>query len=126
MNLCSIFGSVEGCFVSSCHDFSNGVITVWIHRQRLELKSVQAGPGLIAGKQVAGVIKTLDSSYVALPLVAEPVKSECKKCPSVSKHRLVGCQVGKLSRMSVKDVSVQAAHQYQYQVRCGVGSMGMM
>ncbi|GAB0188897.1 microsomal triglyceride transfer protein large subunit [Grus japonensis] len=54
-----------------------------VSKQRLELKSVQAGPGLIAGKQVASVIKTLDSSYVAMPLVAEPVKSECKKCPSI-------------------------------------------
>ncbi|XP_009904376.1 microsomal triglyceride transfer protein large subunit [Dryobates pubescens] len=55
-----------------------------VSKQRLELKSVQAGPGLIAGKQVAGVVKTLDSSYVAVSLVAEPVKSECKKCPSLS------------------------------------------
>ncbi|NWR93553.1 MTP protein, partial [Furnarius figulus] len=57
-----------------------------VSKQILELKSVQAGPGLIAGKQVAGVIKTLDSSYVAMPLEAEPVKSECKKCPSLSQH----------------------------------------
>ncbi|NXG13196.1 MTP protein, partial [Grallaria varia] len=57
-----------------------------VSKQRLELKSVQAGPGLIAGKQVAGVIKALDSSYVAMPLEAEPVKSECKKCPSLSQH----------------------------------------
>ncbi|XP_010001470.1 PREDICTED: microsomal triglyceride transfer protein large subunit [Chaetura pelagica] len=57
-----------------------------VSKQRLELKTVQAGPGLIAGKQVAGVIKAVDSSYVAVPLVAEPVKSECKKCPSLSEH----------------------------------------
>ncbi|NWU97325.1 MTP protein, partial [Upupa epops] len=57
-----------------------------VSKQRLELKSVQAGPGLIAAKQVAGVVKTLDSSYVAVTLVAEPVKSECKKCPSLSQH----------------------------------------
>ncbi|XP_010012426.1 PREDICTED: microsomal triglyceride transfer protein large subunit [Nestor notabilis] len=57
-----------------------------VSKQRLELKSVEAGPGLIAGKQVAGVIKTLDSSYVAVSLVAEPVKSECRKCPSLSEH----------------------------------------
>lgn len=65
-----------------------------MHRQRLELQSVEAGPGLIAGKHVAGVIKTLDSSYVSLPLVAETVKSESKKRPSVSKYELVGCQGG--------------------------------
>ncbi|NWS47213.1 MTP protein, partial [Probosciger aterrimus] len=57
-----------------------------VSKQRLELKSVEAGPGLIAGKQVAGVIKTLDSSYVAVSLVAEAVKSKCKKCPSLSEH----------------------------------------
>ncbi|XP_010182724.1 PREDICTED: microsomal triglyceride transfer protein large subunit [Mesitornis unicolor] len=57
-----------------------------VSKQRLELKSVQAGRGLIAGKQVASVIKTLDSSYIAVPLVAEPAKSECKKCPSLSEH----------------------------------------
>ncbi|NXM67662.1 MTP protein, partial [Serilophus lunatus] len=57
-----------------------------VSKQRLELKSVEAGPGLLAGKQVASVIKTLDSSYVAMPLEAEPVKSECKKCPSLSEH----------------------------------------
>ncbi|NXU05417.1 MTP protein, partial [Buphagus erythrorhynchus] len=57
-----------------------------VSKQRLELKSVQAGMGLIAAKQVAGVIKTLDSNYVAMPLEAEPVKSECKKCPSLSEH----------------------------------------
>ncbi|NXN95245.1 MTP protein, partial [Rhinopomastus cyanomelas] len=57
-----------------------------VSKQRLELKSVQSGPGLIAAKQVAGVVKTLDSSYVATTLVAEPVKSECKKCPSLSEH----------------------------------------
>ncbi|NXB51773.1 MTP protein, partial [Leucopsar rothschildi] len=57
-----------------------------VSKQRLELKSVQAGMGLIAAKQVAGVIKTLDPNYVAMPLEAEPVKSECKKCPSLSEH----------------------------------------
>uniref|UniRef100_A0A8C9EPY8 Microsomal triglyceride transfer protein n=1 Tax=Pavo cristatus TaxID=9049 RepID=A0A8C9EPY8_PAVCR len=59
-----------------------------VSKQRLELQSAEAGPGLIAGKHVAGVIKTLDSSYVSMPLVAETVKSECKNCPSVSKYRL--------------------------------------
>ncbi|XP_062430917.1 microsomal triglyceride transfer protein large subunit [Rhea pennata] len=57
-----------------------------VSKQRLELKSIQASPGLIAAKQVAGVIKTLDSSYVAVPLVAETVHAECKKCPSLSEH----------------------------------------
>ncbi|NXT28007.1 MTP protein, partial [Syrrhaptes paradoxus] len=57
-----------------------------VSKQRLELKSIQSGPGLIAEKQVASVVRNLDSSYVTVPLVAEPVKSECKKCPSLSEH----------------------------------------
>ncbi|XP_064918432.1 microsomal triglyceride transfer protein large subunit [Columba livia] len=57
-----------------------------VSKQRLELKSVQAGPGLIAEKQAANVVKNLDSSYVAMSLVAEPVESKCKKCPSLSEH----------------------------------------
>ncbi|NWJ08051.1 MTP protein, partial [Crypturellus undulatus] len=57
-----------------------------VSKQRLELKSVHAGPGLVAAKQAAGVIQTLDSRYVALPLVAETVHAECKKCPSLSEH----------------------------------------
>ncbi|NXX79879.1 MTP protein, partial [Urocolius indicus] len=57
-----------------------------VSKQRLELKTVEAGPGLIAGKQVASIIKTLDSSYVSISLVAEPVKSECEKCPSLSER----------------------------------------
>lgn len=85
------FLSVEGFFVSPW--WALMVSSLWMYRQRLELKSVQAGTGLIAAKQVAGVIKTLDPNYVAVPLEAEPVKSECKKCPSVSKHRFIGHQV---------------------------------
>ncbi|NXA54428.1 MTP protein, partial [Nothocercus julius] len=57
-----------------------------VSKQRLELKSVHAGPGLVAAKQAIGVVQTLDSRYVALPLVAETVHTECKKCPSLSEH----------------------------------------
>ncbi|NXE50883.1 MTP protein, partial [Casuarius casuarius] len=57
-----------------------------VSKQRLELKSIQAGPGLFAAKQADGVIKTLGSSYVAVPLVAKTVQAKCKKCPSLSEH----------------------------------------
>nr|XP_006133842.1 microsomal triglyceride transfer protein large subunit isoform X2 [Pelodiscus sinensis] len=57
-----------------------------VSKQKLELKSTEAGPRVIAGKQIASVIKTLDSNYVAVPLVAEPVMAECKNCPSISEH----------------------------------------
>lgn len=41
-----------------------------------------------AGKQVASIIKTLDSNYVAISLMAEPVSHECKSCPSVSNNKI--------------------------------------
>ncbi|XP_074849633.1 microsomal triglyceride transfer protein large subunit [Carettochelys insculpta] len=57
-----------------------------VSKQKLELKSTEAGPRVVAGKQVTSVIKTLDSSYVAIPLVAEPVQTECRNCPSISEY----------------------------------------
>ncbi|XP_048365698.1 microsomal triglyceride transfer protein large subunit [Sphaerodactylus townsendi] len=57
-----------------------------ISKQKLELKSTEAGPRMMAGKQVANIIKSLDSNYVAISLVAEPVVSECKSCPSLSQY----------------------------------------
>lgn len=109
---------------------SNGVLTVWMYRQRLELKSIQAGLGLIAAKQVASVIKTLDPNYVAMSLEAEPVKSECKKCPSVSKHRFIGHQVAQLSRTSVKGSfcpsRTRTGPTYQSKMHPGVGSMEVL
>ncbi|XP_069599716.1 microsomal triglyceride transfer protein large subunit [Ranitomeya imitator] len=52
-----------------------------ICRQKLELKSSEAGPKEVAGKQLSNVVKAVDPKYVATPLVADPVKSECKSCP---------------------------------------------
>ncbi|XP_077156903.1 microsomal triglyceride transfer protein large subunit [Paroedura picta] len=57
-----------------------------ISKQKLELKSTEAGPRMMAGKQVASIIKALDLNYVAISLVAEPVINECKSCPSLSQH----------------------------------------
>ncbi|XP_015271476.1 PREDICTED: microsomal triglyceride transfer protein large subunit [Gekko japonicus] len=57
-----------------------------ISKQKLELKSTEAGPRMMAGKQVTSIIKALDSNYVAISLVAEPLISECKSCPSLSQH----------------------------------------
>ncbi|KAM5192502.1 microsomal triglyceride transfer protein large subunit [Mantella aurantiaca] len=53
-------------------------------RQKLNLKSVEAGPKEVAGKQLANVVKGLDPKYMAIPLVADPLKSECKNCPVLS------------------------------------------
>ncbi|KAM6439967.1 microsomal triglyceride transfer protein large subunit [Liasis olivaceus] len=54
-----------------------------VSKQKLELKSTEAGPRMKAGKQAASIIKALDSNYVAISLVADPVSHECKSCPSL-------------------------------------------
>ncbi|KAG9480329.1 hypothetical protein GDO78_012028 [Eleutherodactylus coqui] len=51
-----------------------------ICRQKLELKSSEGGPKLAAGKQLPNVVKAVDPKYVATPLGADQVKSECKSC----------------------------------------------
>lgn len=55
-------------------------------RQKLQLKSVEGGPKEVAGKQLTNVVKGLDPKYMAVPLVADMVKSECKDCPELSKQ----------------------------------------
>ncbi|KAG6933610.1 microsomal triglyceride transfer protein [Chelydra serpentina] len=86
---------LEDSFIKSVRAEENHVLSLnfqqttnakIVSKQKLELKSTEAGPRVIAGKQVASVIKTLDSNYIAVPLVAEPVKTECKNCPSISEH----------------------------------------
>lgn len=57
-----------------------------VSKQKLELKTTEAGPRLIPGKQVATVIKAVDSKYKALPIVGQVFQSECKGCPSLSEH----------------------------------------
>ncbi|TFK16145.1 methylcytosine dioxygenase TET2 [Platysternon megacephalum] len=86
---------LEDSFIKSVRAEENHVLSLnfrqttnakIVSKQKLELKSTEAGPRVIAGKQVASVINTLDSNYIAVPLVAEPVKTECKNCPSISEH----------------------------------------
>ncbi|XP_065261495.1 microsomal triglyceride transfer protein large subunit [Emys orbicularis] len=86
---------LEDSFIKSVRAEENHVLSLnfrqttnakIVSKQKLELKSMEAGPRVIAGKQVASVINTLDSNYIAVPLVAEPVKTECKNCPSISEH----------------------------------------
>nr|XP_040149125.1 microsomal triglyceride transfer protein large subunit [Ictidomys tridecemlineatus] len=54
--------------------------------QKLELRTTEAGPRLKPGKQVAAVIKAVDSKYTAIPIVGQVFQSECKRCPSLSEH----------------------------------------
>ncbi|XP_062991993.1 microsomal triglyceride transfer protein large subunit [Elgaria multicarinata webbii] len=83
---------LEDTFIKSVWAEENHVLNVNIQReieakvvskQKLELKSTEAGPREMAGKQAASIIKALDSNYVAISLVAEPVSDECKNCPSL-------------------------------------------
>nr|DBA28830.1 TPA: hypothetical protein GDO54_009123 [Pyxicephalus adspersus] len=55
-------------------------------RQKLELKSVEGGPKEVAGKQLDNVVKGVDPKYMAIPLVADQLKSDCKNCPELSKQ----------------------------------------
>lgn len=43
-----------------------------------------AGPLEAAGKDVAGVVKSVDPKLAAVGIVAENVKAKCKGCPTVS------------------------------------------
>nr|XP_058922878.1 microsomal triglyceride transfer protein large subunit isoform X1 [Kogia breviceps] len=57
-----------------------------LSKQKLELKTTEAGPRLMPGKRVAAVIKAVDSKYTAVPIVGQVFESECKGCPSLSEH----------------------------------------
>lgn len=57
-----------------------------VSKQKLELKTTEAGPRMVPGKQVAGVIKAIDSKYKAIPIVGQVLQSVCKGCPSLAEH----------------------------------------
>eukprot|EP00079_Xenopus_tropicalis_P010187 XP_002934813.1 PREDICTED: microsomal triglyceride transfer protein large subunit isoform X1 [Xenopus tropicalis] len=64
----------------------NAVAGKIVCKQKLELKSTQSGPKETPGKQIGTVIKAVDPKYVQFPLVADPIKSDCKSCPSLLQH----------------------------------------
>ncbi|KAK2116052.1 hypothetical protein P7K49_006678 [Saguinus oedipus] len=57
-----------------------------VSKQKLELKTTEAGPRLMSGKQVTAVIKAVDSEYTAIPIVGQIFQSQCKGCPSLLEH----------------------------------------
>ncbi|XP_012593860.3 microsomal triglyceride transfer protein large subunit [Microcebus murinus] len=57
-----------------------------VSKQRLELKTTDAGPRLRSGKQAAAVVRAVDSKYTALPVVGQVFQRECKGCPSLLEH----------------------------------------
>ncbi|XP_066488407.1 microsomal triglyceride transfer protein large subunit [Tiliqua scincoides] len=86
---------LEDTFIKSVRAEENHILNLNVYRaidmkvvskQKLELKSTEAGPGPMTAKQAASVIKALDSNYVAVSLEAVPVNHECKSCPSLSEQ----------------------------------------
>ncbi|KAK2817088.1 hypothetical protein Q5P01_025279 [Channa striata] len=57
-----------------------------VSRQTLTLVGTEAGPLEAAGKDVAGVVKSIDAKLAAVGIMAEKVKSQCKGCPSLFEH----------------------------------------
>ncbi|XP_051241375.1 microsomal triglyceride transfer protein large subunit [Dicentrarchus labrax] len=57
-----------------------------VSKQTLTLVGTEAGPLEVAGKDVAGVVKSIDAKLAAVGIVAEKVKSQCKGCPSLFEH----------------------------------------
>ncbi|XP_032117430.1 microsomal triglyceride transfer protein large subunit isoform X2 [Sapajus apella] len=57
-----------------------------VSKQKLELKTTEAGPRLMSGKQVTAIIKAVDSKYTAIPIVGQIFQSQCKGCPSLLEH----------------------------------------
>uniref|UniRef100_A0A8D2Q067 Microsomal triglyceride transfer protein n=1 Tax=Varanus komodoensis TaxID=61221 RepID=A0A8D2Q067_VARKO len=66
-----------------------------VSKQKLELKSTEAGPGMMAGKHIASIVKALDPKYVSVSLVAQAVSDECNDCPSVSQEKLKPASLSK-------------------------------
>ncbi|KAF7666264.1 hypothetical protein LDENG_00112680 [Lucifuga dentata] len=57
-----------------------------VSRQTLTLVGTEAGPLEAAGKDVAGVVKSIDAKLAAVGVIAGKVKSKCKSCPSLFEH----------------------------------------
>uniref|UniRef100_A0A3Q4AW76 Vitellogenin domain-containing protein n=1 Tax=Mola mola TaxID=94237 RepID=A0A3Q4AW76_MOLML len=57
-----------------------------VSKQTLVLVGTEAIRQEAAGKDVAGVVKSIDAKLAAVGIVAEKVKSQCKGCPSLFEH----------------------------------------
>ncbi|CAK6958478.1 microsomal triglyceride transfer protein large subunit [Scomber scombrus] len=57
-----------------------------VSRQTLTLVGTEAGPLEAAGKDVAGVVKSIDAKMAAVGIMAEKVKAQYKGCPSLFEH----------------------------------------
>lgn len=57
-----------------------------VSRQTLTLVGTEAGPLEAAGKDVAGVVASINAELAAVGIAAEKIKSKCKGCPSLFEH----------------------------------------
>lgn len=57
-----------------------------VSKQTFTLVGTEAGPLEAAGKDVTGVVKSIDAKLAAVGIIAEKVKSKCKGCPSLLEH----------------------------------------
>ncbi|KAM4751426.1 LOW QUALITY PROTEIN: microsomal triglyceride transfer protein large subunit [Anableps anableps] len=57
-----------------------------LSRQTLVLAGKEAGPPEWPGKDVAGVVKSIDEKLAAVGIVPEKIKTQCKGCPSLFEH----------------------------------------
>ncbi|CAB1432293.1 unnamed protein product [Pleuronectes platessa] len=57
-----------------------------VSRQTLTLTGTGAGPLEAAGKDAAGVVKSIDDKLAAVGIVAEKFTAQCKGCPSLFEH----------------------------------------
>lgn len=57
-----------------------------VSRQTLTLVRTEAGPLEAAGKDVDGVVKSVDVKLAAVGIMLEKVKSHCKGCPALFEH----------------------------------------
>ncbi|XP_075400982.1 microsomal triglyceride transfer protein large subunit [Tenrec ecaudatus] len=64
-------------------NFLRAVTGKVVSKQKLELKTTEAGPRLMPGKHVAAVVKAVDAKYAARPIVGQTFQSKCKGCPSL-------------------------------------------
>uniref|UniRef100_A0A8C9WTI7 Microsomal triglyceride transfer protein n=1 Tax=Scleropages formosus TaxID=113540 RepID=A0A8C9WTI7_SCLFO len=72
-----------------------------VSRQALVLVKKQAGPQETAGKDVAGVIKSLDPKFVTIALSPSKARSQCRGCPSVSVCESLYLEPERLSKATV-------------------------
>ncbi|XP_048053251.1 microsomal triglyceride transfer protein large subunit [Megalobrama amblycephala] len=80
-------GIIKSADVEETHILSinarHTAATKVLSRQSLTLKKIEVGPTEVAGKDVAGVVKSLDDKFMSVGVIVEKVKAKCKGCPNL-------------------------------------------